>query len=139
MVKPLSDLAGIGGVLGVLESHRLEDDEPLRVPAALPDSSEFHSQRLDKAVPDSPAWRIVLTCGHHRQGSSPGLPLLVSLDPPTEVCSIVGVYPVPIYLLDPLVLPHGHVPQKIPHGPLPVLRLILRLLHHFHRCCIRVL
>ena len=40
--------------MGALEDHRLEDDETLCVPAALPDSCEFCGQRLYKAAPNLP-------------------------------------------------------------------------------------
>ena len=54
LVHLSSDLTGLGDVLGALEDHRLEDDETLCVPAALPDSCEFCGQRLYKAAPNLP-------------------------------------------------------------------------------------
>ena len=110
----------------------MEDNKPLRVPAALPDSREFRSQRLDEAAPDPPARRVVPPSGHHLHRLSSGLSFMVSLDPPTEVRSIVGVHQVSLDLLDPPVLLRGYVPQQIPHKPLPVLRLLWRTL-----CCCR--
>ena len=82
------DLTGLGDVSGALEGRRLEYDKPIRVPAALPDSCEFRGQRIDKAAPNSPSWRVIPHRGHDRQGSPEGLPRLVIFDPPTEVRSI---------------------------------------------------
>ena len=93
-----------------MEGHRVEENEPLRVPAVLPDSCEFCCQRLDKAVTNSPAQRVVPPLKNHLQSSSSGLQCLVGLDPPTEVSTIVGVHLIPVYLLDPPVLLRGHVP-----------------------------
>ena len=130
-INSLADHTGLGDVLGALEGRFLEDNEPLRVPEALPDSCEFYSQCLEEAAPNSPARRIIPPRGHDRQGSQKFIPRLVFLDPPTEVCSIVGVHPVPIHLPDPSVLPCGHVHCRIPRWNLPVLRLICR----FPCCC----
>ena len=127
LADPSSDLTGIGDVSGTLEGHCLEDDEPLRFPAVLKDSPEFYGQRLDEAAPDSLARCVIPQCGHHCQVSPSGLPHLVSLEPPTEVCYIVGLHPVPIYLLDPLLLCCGHIPRQIPCRSLPVLCLVFRL------------
>ena len=118
---------------GALEGHRLEDDEPLRVPAALPDSRKFRGQRLDKAAPDPPARLVVPPSGHHCERSPSGLLFLVGLDLPTEVRSIVGVHQVSLDLLGPPILPRGYVPRQIPCGPLPVLHLLWRPLHHRRR------
>ena len=49
-INPLSDLTGLGDVLGAVEVHCLVYNENLRIPAALPDSCEFCSQRFDKAA-----------------------------------------------------------------------------------------
>ena len=111
---------------GTLEGHRLEKCEPLHVQAALPNSREFCGQRLDKEAPDPPARRFVSPSKHHLQRSPSGLSFLVGLDPPTEVCSVIGVHPVSIDLLDPPVLPRGCVPRNIFCGPLPFLPLLRR-------------
>ena len=104
---------------GALEGRRLEDNKPLRIPMALPDSREFCGQRWEKAASNSPNRRVVPPRGHHCQGSSSGLPRLVGFDPPTEARSIVGVYPFPINTLDPPVLPRGYIPGRSPAGPSP--------------------
>ena len=111
-----------------MEGHRMEDDEPLCIPAALPDSCEFCGQSLDEAAPDSPAWRVIPPCEHDCQGFPAGLPRLVILDPPTEVLSIVGVHPLPVNLYDPPVLPCGNIPGQITCGPLSVQRYVLLFL-----------
>ena len=127
-IDPSSDLTGLGDVSGALESHCLENNEPLHVPAALPDSCELHGQRLDEAAPDSPAWCTIHPREHERQGPIAGLPCLVIFDTPTEVSSIVGVHPVPIYLGDPSVPARGNMPRKIPFRPLSVLHIFCLLL-----------
>ena len=136
LINPLPYLAGLGDVLGALEGHWLEDYEPLRVPAALLDSCEFRDQRLDGAAPNSPARRVVPPCGHHRQGSSSGLLRLVSIDPPTDVRSIIVLHPVAPCLLDPPFLLCGHVLWQIPCRPLSFLRLVCRLPRRCRRCCV---
>ena len=60
---------------------------------AVPDSCEFRGQRMNKAAPDSSTWCIVSPHGNERQDFPPDLPLLVVLDAPTEVRSIVGFHP----------------------------------------------
>ena len=75
-------LAGLGDVLGALESHCLEGYEPICIPEVLPDSHEFHGQRLYESAPDLPTWQVVLPIGHHRQRFPSVLPFLVGLDPP---------------------------------------------------------
>ena len=124
LIDPLLYLTGLGDVLGVLEGHCLEYDEPLRISSALPDSCEFRGKSLDKEAHNSSTWHVIPPLRHHRQGSPEFLTRLVILDPPTEVPSLVGVHPVFLYLPDLLVLPCGNIPWKITHGPLPVLRLV---------------
>ena len=132
-IDPSPDLTGLSDVSGALEVHRLEENEALRIPAVLPDSCEFRVQRLDEAASDSPAQRVIPPLRRDHQVSPVGLSRLVILDPPTEVRSIVGVHPVPVYLPDPPVLPRGHVSQQIPCGPPPVLRIICL---PPRRCCL---
>ena len=101
-----------------LEDHRLKDDEPLHVPASLPDSCEFFGQRMNKVASDPPARRVIPPCGHARQGFTTGMPILAVLYSPTEVCSTIGVHSFSIDLLDPPVLPRGNVTGQISRSPL---------------------
>ena len=133
-INSLADHTGLGDVLGALEGRFLEDNEPLRVPEALPDSCEFYSQRLEEAAPNSPARRVVTPCRHERQNSPSCLSVVVSCDPPTEMRSIVGFHPIFIHLLDTLVLPHEYITGKIPCAPLDVLCCYLLLRSRFFRC-----
>ena len=128
----LPDLTILGDVSGTLGGHRLEYDEPLRISAVLPDSCEFCGYRLDKVAPNSPARRVIPPRGHERQGCPAGLSCLVILDTPTEVCSIVRVHPVHVYLSEPLVLLCGNASFHIPCGTLSVLRLVRILI--LRRC-----
>ena len=136
-INPSPDLTGLSDVSGTLEGHRLEDNEPLRVPAVLSESCKFRGQHLEEAAPDSPVQRVISPRGNDHQVSPESLPCLVILATPTEVRYIVEVYPVPVYLSDPPVLPCGHVHRQIPRKPLPVRHLAFRLPHH-RRCCDRV-
>ena len=118
-------------MLDALEGHQLEEDASLCIPAELPDYCEFCGQHLDESSPESLARRILPPRRHNHQGCPEFLPLLIVLDPPTEVRSIVGVNPFPVYLPDTPVLPHGYAPRQITHGPLPVRRLVCL----FPCCC----
>ena len=112
----------------------MEEDEPLYVPVAMPDSCEFRGQRVHKVVTDSPVRRVIMPHGHDRQRSPSRLPVILGFDPPTEVCSIVGFHLVFVHLLDPSVLPHGYVTGQIPHGPLAILcRYLLLRSRYFLR------
>ena len=124
---------------GALEGHRLEDDEPLRIPAALLEYYKLCGQKSDKVTPTSTYRHVIPPCGHDLQGSPEGLPHLVILDPLTEVLFIVRVHPVPVYLPNQPVLPRGHVLRKIPCGPLPVLYIVCILTlrcRRFDRVCL---
>ena len=90
-VDPPPYLAGFFHVPGALEDPHLKNNEPLYIPAALPDSCEFRGQSVNKTAPDSPTWRVVPLCGHDGQIFPPYLPVLVVCNAPTEVRFIVVV------------------------------------------------
>ena len=54
-VNPPPDRAGAGHMPGALEDHRLEDNGPLSILAALLDSCELRGQIVHKSATDSPA------------------------------------------------------------------------------------
>ena len=78
-----SNFAGDGHVTGALDYHRLEDDEPICVLSGMLDSYEFHSQRVQEAPPNSPAWRVVMPHKHDRQCYPSSMPIFVVCYPPT--------------------------------------------------------
>ena len=60
---------------GPLQYHRLEDDEPLRVPPSVTHRMQFFIQGTDKVSPYLPTWHVVATEWHDREVPSPTLSL----------------------------------------------------------------
>ena len=116
LIDPSLDLTELGDMVVMLEVNRLKDNEPLRVPAALPDSCEFRGQRLDKAAPDYPAWRVIPPRKHCRQGSPAGLPRLVVLDPPLRCAPSLQCTQSPYTSLMLRSSPVGTYPGRSPAG-----------------------
>ena len=121
-VYPYPYLSRLFDVPGALEGRRLKDNEPLRVPAALPDSCEFHVQSVDEVVPNSPFRCIIPPSRYNRQCFPTGLSLHVVLYYPTDMNSMVGVNPFSVDNFDPPVLPRGNVTGHISFSLLAISR-----------------
>ena len=119
---------------GVLQDHQLEDNEPLCILVVLPKLCQFCGQCVHKSASNSATLHVITPCGHDRQRFPSRIPVVVGSHPPTEVQSIVGVYPISINLLDPPVLPRGYVTVKIPQYPLVVFCVYLLLRSRCFRC-----
>ena len=51
LLYPPSDGVGCGDMLGLLQYHRLEDDEPLQVPQSVPHPKQLFPKRPNKKPP----------------------------------------------------------------------------------------
>ena len=122
LIDPSLDLTELGDMVVMLEGNRLKDNEPLRVPAALPDSCEFHVQSVDEVVPNSPFRCIIPPSRYNRQCFPTGLSLHVVLYYPTDMNSMVGVNPFSVDNFDPPVLPRGNVTGHISFSLLAISR-----------------
>ena len=124
-VEPLIDqppyCVGCGDMSGSLQYHHLEYDEPLRVPPSVPHPTHLVSQSPYKAAPYLTSWHIIEAGGHDREVMPPPLPHTIVRDAPVEVITSIGVYLVPVYLLDSEVLQGRGVTQQIYLLPFPVL------------------
>ena len=91
LLDPLSNLLGCGDLIGLLQDHRLKDDEPLRVPQSVPHPAQLFHQVHHKVSPDLPAWRVIAPLGHDRKVMPPPLPGCLVPDSVMNVGARVGV------------------------------------------------
>ena len=84
------DCVGCGDMTGLLQDHRLKDDEPLRVPQSVPHPVQLFHQGHHKASPDLPTWRVVAQGGNYREVTPPPLPNLIVPDTSIKVNARVG-------------------------------------------------
>ena len=84
---------GCSDVLGLLQDHRLKDDEPLQVSQSVPHPPQLLPERPNKAPPESPARRVIEPQWHDRDVTSPRLPRSIIVDASVKVGARVGMTP----------------------------------------------
>ena len=108
---------------GLLQNHRLKDNEPLQVPQSVPYPTQISHQCHHKASTGIPAWIDVAPLGHDRKVTPPPLPHLVVTDSTIKVGVRIGMNPVPVDLQEVEILQGWVVAWNITPLPLRVLRI----------------
>ena len=105
---------------GLLQYHRLKDNEPLHIPLSVLHPMQLDIQSPDKATPNLSPWSISAAIRHNRKVTPPLLPHCVVRDASIDMVTCVGVHPFPVYLLESEVLRGWSVTQQVSLLPLPV-------------------
>ena len=121
LLNPLSDCVGCGDMMGLLQDHRLKENEPLRVPQSVPHPTQLLHQVHHKASPNITTWHVVPPEGNDRKVTLLPHSSLIITNASMKVSAKVGVNPVPIDLLESEVFRGEGVAQQIFPPPLPVL------------------
>ena len=103
-------------VPGTLQDYCLEDNEPLSIPAVLPDVGDLCGRHLYESPPYLPSSSVVLLQSQDHKVLPPRLPSESIHDPSVYMAAIFCMNPVSVDCLHTTVLRRWLVPREFPFG-----------------------